>query len=102
MNDTQRKALTEMLGECWHEKHWDSVARQNRALPNRTFLTPQDFFDVVRVLDRETISDILKTLAFKRQYNYWSLIDYVADAMKQPDFIEQFMRAVVEVKGVKG
>ena len=94
LTDTQRKTLTEMLGKQWYEKHWDSIARTNRALPNRTFDTWQDFGDVVKVAPIES-AVVLNLMSLG------SINSLTAVISQTPDFIEKFMREVCEMKGVK-
>jgi hypothetical protein len=92
LTDTQKKALTEMLGEKWNEWEWQ-IKEQDKTIetPNRTFTTWQDFIDVVRAIG---VQNSIRASGVNRLFDLFN-------NMQQPDFIEQFMRAVAEMKGVK-
>ena len=54
MNESDRKILTNQLGECWHIQQDDSIlCRCGEPLPhNRTFTTAQDMVDLSNELGR--------------------------------------------------
>lgn len=89
LKDKQRKYLTELLGECWHVKGNTGYCQlcgeplQLVGDYNRTFTTPQDFFDVVRAIE------------------YDDLPNYNITEMQQPDFVERFMIEVCKMGGVE-
>jgi hypothetical protein len=104
LTDTQRKYLAELLGECRHETFdkEDYCPHCNNFLPtapyimNRTFFTtPQDFFDVVRVLDKSVISKVFYNVG-----NDCGRLLYF-ELLQQPDFIERFMVELCQLKGVE-
>jgi hypothetical protein len=98
LTNTQRKVLTEMLGEIWNtptEVYIDGYLHQT----NRTFDTGQDFFDIVRVLGLWDASKIFQRLGVNPDYPQ---IGIMVGIIQQPDFIEKFMKVVLEMKGVKG
>ena len=106
LTDTQRKALTEMLGECYHKCRVEGYKFQDFCdcckcgkifAQNRTFDIPQDFFDVVRVLTLEQFEKVFTKLYLSKVSAEFKLYF----AMQQPDFIERFMRAVAETKEEK-
>lgn len=83
MNYTDRKTLTEFLGECWHEPifvrdnpvegHFKcskcGIELKINKSANRTFTTPDDFFDLVARL-RETGKWVkFRVFAFKTWWN---------------------------------
>lgn len=102
--DSQRKYLTELIGECFHEGEWCQCKHCGKLMSNapfnRTFTNPSDFFAVVRAIDRVMLEQVLKGIAFNLQYRYDSLLLYIAEAMQKPTFIEDFMREVCRMGGV--
>jgi hypothetical protein len=83
LTDQQYKYISELIGDT----HSISCT------------TPQDFFDVVRVMEE---IDIQKTLSMLEGYYPFPVLRCKFSHMiKQPTFIEKFMKAVCEVKGVK-
>ena len=93
LTNTQRKVLTEMLGEKWIPNHG-----KYKSCGNRTFDTWQDFGDVVHKISQQQLKEVLfKFGYFEYSFNAIQL----AEAMQQPDFIELFMRAVVEMKKIE-
>jgi hypothetical protein len=93
LTDTQRKYLTEMLGERWCDDVKEYDVNYLGHSYNRTFTTPQDFFDVVRVLSLREVDDAWDSFPCSMSNG---------ELMKQPDFIERFMSEVCEMKEVKG
>jgi hypothetical protein len=91
--DTEKKALTEMLGEEWNGVTWYKPSTGEET-GDRTFTTWQDFGDVVRAIDKGIILS-----AFINMENNSNSKMYFVELLQQPDFIEKFMRAVVEMKG---
>jgi len=102
LTNTQRKVLTKMLGvKCYHEYKYATsfyCSKCKSPQENRTFDTWQDFGDVVRVMDSSVCLKALKKVSVKGDETLRNIIF----GMKQPDFIEKFMKAVCELKGVKG
>jgi hypothetical protein len=107
LTDQEKQWLTEgdknnkMLGECWHEFTGQSgyackkcyKRSMSGCVTNRTFDTWQDFGDVVRGMGIIELADVLVELTPKDSCYQ------VARLLQSYDFIERFMRAVVEMKG---
>lgn len=111
LTDTQRRYLTELIGECWHEMDTQGVMADTDGIQfivckhcskdfdikkglNRTFLTPDDFFAVVRAISDITYRRALIELNVEYIYQQHSI-------MKQPTFIEDFMREVCRLGGIE-
>jgi len=104
LTDKERQTLTEMLGEEWHEIQlnavcscgeggWFSKKKETEHLQkNRTFDTWQDFGDVLQKLNSKEASEV------ERAATCCGTLSLLIQ-MKQPDFIEKFMKAVCEMKG---
>ena len=76
MNESDRKILTNQLGECWHIQQDDSIlCRCGEPLPhNRTFTTRNDLMDLYQqVYEDGKWDDFFWDFAFKRKPENYGL-----------------------------
>ena len=101
LTDKQRKYLIELIGECYHSpghprgRNEDSYCNKCEMYYSayedyelRTFTTPDDFFSVLRALDKDTVDAVI---------DMWDCSLTIGEIINQPTFIEDFMRGVVRM-----
>jgi len=103
LSKTQKKYLTkEVLKECYwksNEKSYNTshcrcvtCGLEKDAHRYHDFITPDDFFAVVRALDKHKTDYAIDS---------WPFDLTIGEILRQPDFIERFMVEVCRAKGVR-
>ena len=108
LTEQQRKYLTELIGDCWHEWYGEPgyncikchKLSMNGCLNNRTFTEPADFFAVCRVMDWKDVERALCYMDDKAN-PAGDVLDGIVKLMQQPTFIEDFMREVAKMGGIE-
>lgn len=78
MTETQRKFLTEYLGECWHSQETYYDCDKAEIVQRRTFTTAQDKQDLLMEIDKK--GEWMEFIEFLSMTNFSK---FVADSLAQ-------------------
>jgi hypothetical protein len=93
LSDTQIQHLQALIGVCMRGEEWGVICKRCGKIHSQ-FPSPDDFFDVVRVMRVLDLHDVLYSMLPEENSIF-------AEVINKPDFIERFMKGLCKMIGVE-